>query len=69
MLGYVADCAVLELGPEFYDPVKPANFPETKLRYRNDEAASDVGLSHLSHADWISHFGRFKPLKLSLIHI
>lgn len=66
MLGYVADCAVLELGPEFYDPVKPANFPETKLRYRNDEAASDVGLSHLSHADWISHFGRFKPLKDNL---
>jgi len=50
------------LGPDFYDPVKAAPFPKTQLRYRNNHAARSVGLDHLSDAQWVEHFGKFKPL-------
>src|SRR5262249_23359045 len=33
-----------------------------RLRYRNDRWARRVGLSHLTDAEWIAHFGRFQPL-------
>ena len=55
--------AIQALGPEFYDAVKPADFPETTLRYRAGAAAEDTGLAALSDEDWIAHFGRFTPLK------
>jgi serine/tyrosine/threonine adenylyltransferase len=58
--------AILELGDAFYDPVHAANFPETRLRFRNDRAAAEVGLAGLSDAQWIAHFGRFEPLPGSL---
>ncbi|HEX2561081.1 protein adenylyltransferase SelO family protein, partial [Phenylobacterium sp.] len=51
-----------ELGPEFADPVEAADFPQTLLRYRNDRAAASVGLATLTDAEWIAHFGRFRPL-------
>src|SRR5690554_3446823 len=54
------------LGPDFFDPVTPADFPQTILRYRNQEWAKRVGLDHLSNAQWINHFGRFAPLPSSL---
>jgi len=44
------------------DPVKPADFPQTILRFRNDRAAASVGLNTLSDAEWIAHLGRFQPL-------
>ncbi|WP_420138087.1 protein adenylyltransferase SelO family protein [Sphingomonas sp.] len=44
------------------DPVAAADFPETKLRFRNDRAAASVGLDHLSDAEWVTAFGRFQPL-------
>ena len=50
------------LGEAFSDPVKPADFPQTLLRYRNDRAAATVGLEALSDEEWIAHFGRFQPL-------
>lgn len=50
------------LGPEFYDPVRPAIFPRTDLRFRNDGWAARIGLGDLTDADWIAHFGRFEPL-------
>jgi serine/tyrosine/threonine adenylyltransferase len=50
------------LGEGFFDPVAAADFPQTILRYRNRRAASNVGLETLSDADWIAHFGRFRPL-------
>ncbi|UZK67092.1 protein adenylyltransferase SelO family protein [Sphingomonas sp. M1-B02] len=53
---------ILELGDAFYDPVAPADFPQTILRFRNDRAAASVGLDGLSDAEWIAHFGRFQPL-------
>ena len=62
MENYRADPAILELGDEFYDTVKPADFPKNILRYRNDGAAETVGLSGLSDTEWKSHFGAFAPL-------
>ena len=58
--------AILELGPDLYDEVAPADFPQTILRFRNDRAAATVGLAGLSDADWLRHFGRFEPLAGSL---
>ncbi len=52
----------LNLGEAFFDPVEAADFPETILRYRNQIAAKTVGLEELSDEEWLSHFGRFKPL-------
>lgn len=44
------------------DPVDPARFPETRLRFRNDRAAASIGLDHLSDDVWLAHFARFEPL-------
>jgi len=49
-------------GIDMADPVQAADFPLTLLRYRNPRAAASVGLSGLSDADWLAHFGRFRPL-------
>ncbi len=50
------------LGPDFYDPVQAAAFPQHVLRWRNQRAAETVGLGTLTEAEWIDHFGRFQPL-------
>ncbi|WP_308911453.1 protein adenylyltransferase SelO family protein [Pseudokordiimonas caeni] len=63
---YRPDPAFLALGDGFADPVKAADFPKVVLRYRNDRAAAEVGLDHLSDEDWIRHFGRFAPLEGNL---
>jgi serine/tyrosine/threonine adenylyltransferase len=54
------------LGDGFYDAASPADFPKTLLRYRNQQAASSIGLDHLNDAQWLDHFGRFHPLPGSL---
>jgi uncharacterized protein YdiU (UPF0061 family) len=59
---YRADPQFPKLGAEFADPVRPAAFPQTVLRFRNDRAAASVGLDGLTDAEWIAHFGRFEPL-------
>jgi uncharacterized protein YdiU (UPF0061 family) len=51
-----------DLGPDFFDAVRPAAFPELTLRYRNHRAAASVGLDGLSESEWLNHFGRFAPL-------
>ncbi len=56
----------MALGDDFFDPVAPADFPQTILRFRNDRAAAQIGLDGLSDADWLRHFGRFAPLPGSL---
>ncbi len=56
-----------ELGEGFFDLVKPAAFPQTILRYRNQRAAASVGLDLLSDEQWIAHFGRFEPLPGSFV--
>ena len=59
---YQPDPQFPALGPEFGDPVAAADFPQTRLRFRNDRAAATVGLHTLSDGEWIAHFGRFQPL-------
>jgi serine/tyrosine/threonine adenylyltransferase len=59
---YRPDPQFPRLGPEFADPVRAADFPQTILRFRNDRAAATVGLETLTDAEWIAHFGRFEPL-------
>ncbi len=51
-----------DLGPDFFDEVSAASFPDHILRYRNQRAAESVGLGDLSDQDWLAHFGRFAPL-------
>ena len=63
---YRPETAILGLGDGFYDPVEPARFPQTILRFRNQRWASRVGLGDLDDAAWLAHFGRFEPLPGSL---
>lgn len=51
-----------DLGEAFFDPVHPADFPQTVLRYRNQRWARRMGLAGLTEAQWVQHFGRFVPL-------
>lgn len=53
---------IMALADWIGDPVQAADFPETRLRWRNDRAAHDIGLASLSDEDWLRHFGRFEPL-------
>ncbi|GAA0193978.1 uncharacterized protein YdiU (UPF0061 family) [Brevundimonas nasdae] len=52
----------IDLGPDYADAVKSADFPQTILRFRNHRAAAEVGLEGLTDAEWIAAFGRFQPL-------
>jgi uncharacterized protein YdiU (UPF0061 family) len=51
-----------DLGPDYADAVRAADFPQTILRFRNDRAAATVGLDTLTDPEWIAAFGRFEPL-------
>ncbi|MFL6745996.1 MAG: protein adenylyltransferase SelO family protein [Sphingomicrobium sp.] len=53
---------ILELGPNFYDPVRPADFPLCTPRFLNQRWAERVGLGALDEQDWARHFCRFEPL-------
>jgi len=59
---YRPDPQIASLGEKIGDPVCAANFPETKLRFRNDRWAATVGLDGYDDAAWLRHFGRFEPL-------
>ena len=59
---YRPDPRFMTLGPEFADPVEPASFPQSILRFRNDRAAATVGLDGLTDEEWLAHFARFEPL-------
>jgi uncharacterized protein YdiU (UPF0061 family) len=59
---YRPAAALRDLGPSFWDPVEPAAFPETQLRFRNDRAAAEVGLASLDDGEWVQAFGRFATL-------
>ena len=59
---YRPDPRFFDLGEAYGDAVRPADFPETRLRRRNDRAAATVGLETLTDEEWIAHFGRFEPL-------
>jgi uncharacterized protein YdiU (UPF0061 family) len=57
---------ILTLGDGFYDRVRPADFPATILRFRNDRAAAEVGLEGLSDGEWVERFAHFRPFEGSL---
>ena len=63
---YRPERAILELGPDFYDAVEPADFPQAIIRFRNDRWAPAVGLGDLTDDEWVRHFARFHPLPESL---
>ncbi len=63
---YTPDPAIDTLADWLGAPVAAADFPETKLRFRNDRAAASVGLAGLSDEDWTKHFGRFAPMENNL---
>jgi len=52
----------MALGAEFADPVRPADFPEQILRFRNQPAAATVGLGALTNGEWLAAFARFEAL-------
>jgi uncharacterized protein YdiU (UPF0061 family) len=58
---YRPDAKILELGPDFYDPVEPAKFPKCIPRFLNQRWAKQVGLE-LENQNWSRHFCRFEPL-------
>jgi uncharacterized protein YdiU (UPF0061 family) len=59
---YRPDPRYAALGPEFADPVRPAEFPKAEIRFRNDRAAAAVGLDRLDDDEWRAAFARFEPL-------
>ena len=59
---YHPDPAILALAPWLASEVAPADFPETRIRFRNDRAAASLGLAGLDDAEWAAHFGQFAPL-------
>jgi uncharacterized protein YdiU (UPF0061 family) len=59
---YRPDPRYAALGSAFADPVRPAEFPQSTIRFRNDRAAATVGLDMLSDAEWRAAFARFEPL-------
>lgn len=59
---YRPDTPILTVAEWLGDEVAPADFPKTKLRFRNDRWATAVGLGHLTDGEWAGHFGRFAPL-------
>ncbi len=59
---YRPDPVIRQLAGWLGSTVAAANFPETRIRFRNDRAAATVGLENLSDDDWARHFGRFSPM-------
>ena len=53
---------ILELGENFYDSVRPADFPQCMPRFLNRRWAERVGLAGRSDEEWARHFCRFEPL-------
>ncbi len=59
----VATQPILDLGPAFYDTVRPADFPSAVARFLNHRWAARVGLAAV---DWERHFARFEALPSNL---
>src|SRR5438477_63578 len=57
MAEYRPDPRILALGPDFYDAVEPASFPQCIARFTNGRWADRIGLSE---TDWDAHFCRFE---------
>lgn len=63
-MNYAPQPIILELGNEFYDAVKPAEFSKHIPRFLNHNAADSVGLSSLlkSETDWKKYYATFNSL-------
>ena len=59
---YRPETPIAELAGWLADPVAPADFPETRLRFRNRRWDGAVGLDALTDEQWVKHFGRFDAL-------
>ncbi len=59
---YVPDPRFASLGTTFFDEVRPARFPDARLRFENRAWAERVGLGELEPSEWERHFARFEPL-------
>ena len=59
---YHPDPAIQTIADFIADPVEAAQFPQHRLRWRNDRAAAQVGLDYFDDGEWVTHFGRFVPL-------
>jgi uncharacterized protein YdiU (UPF0061 family) len=66
MACYRPDPQILALGPDFFDAVEPAGFPECKPRFLNHRWAERVGLD-LDEKQWAAHFCHFTPLAGNLL--
>jgi serine/tyrosine/threonine adenylyltransferase len=47
------------LGEDFFDIATQAQFPNHKLRFRNNRSAEIIGLDKLTDQEWINYFGKF----------
>lgn len=56
------DPQILELADFLADEVAPAQFPQLKIRHRDQRHAARIGLDGLSDEEWTAHLGRFEPL-------
>lgn len=65
---YRPDPAIMAISDWLGSQVEAADFPETRIRFRNDAAAASVGLQELTDDEWAKHFGRFEPLQDNLSH-
>src|SRR5436190_24169897 len=63
MAEYRPDPRILALGPDLYDAVEPASFPQCIARFTNGRWADRIGLSE---TDWDAHFCRFEALPENL---
>jgi serine/tyrosine/threonine adenylyltransferase len=61
MARYRPDPKILALGPDFYDPVEPARFPQCDPRFLNKRWAKRIGLS-FDDSGWARHLCRFEAL-------
>ncbi len=53
-------------GAPFFDPVLPADFPQSIIRYRNQRWAEKIGLDAISDTEWSLFFKGFEPLPKNL---
>ncbi len=63
---YRPEPAIDALADWLGSPVRPADFPKTETRFRNNRWVAAVGLSDLSEDQWTAHFARFEPLEGNL---
>ncbi len=59
---YRPDPQLLSLAGWLADPVVPAEFPESTVRFRNDRWAGAIGLGGMDDGAWADRFARFSPL-------